>query len=253
MKGIRFGGAITIRSVCAVVTVAALIGPVSACASPVPPEGPWLAFPAGDALGLSGVGIKGMAADGSGRVVISGGYEADIVPDPFSTISWSADGAWLAFGGSKGPRKGIYELHPDGSGTRFLHGTDGGKNPVFSPDGSKLAFVRSNLKVGAATTWLADADGRKAVRLTPRSRAVEYLPSSFSPDGSVLAVTRKALRTNSRECCYSRSAGVRRFGSWLGGHPKRPSRRTVRRSHSSVRRSLTIESTQRWSTRTSTS
>ncbi len=186
------------------VTVAALIGPVSACASPVPPEGPWLAFPAGDALGLSGVGIKGMAADGSGRVVISGGYEADIVPDPFSTISWSADGAWLAFGGSKGPRKGIYELHPDGSGTRFLHGTDGGKNPVFSPDGSKLAFVRSNLKVGAATTWLADADGRKAVRLTPRSRAVEYLPSSFSPDGSVLAVTRKALRTNS-----SKSVAIR--------------------------------------------
>jgi Tol biopolymer transport system component len=197
VKGIRFGGEVALRSACAVLVASALIGPASACASFAPPEGPWLAFPGGNALSLSGVGIRGMAADGSGRVVISGGYEADIVPDPFSTLSWSADGAWLAFAGSKGPRKGIYELRPDGSGVRFLLGTEGGKDPVLSPDGSKLAFVRKNLKSVSATTWVADADGREAVRLTPRSKAVEYTPSSFSPDGSTLAVTRRALRSNS--------------------------------------------------------
>lgn len=210
MKGIRLGRAVAFRSACAVLAIAAFIGPASACASSVPPEGSWLAFQGGDALGLSGVGIRGMAADGSGHVVISGGYGAEIVPEPFSRISWSADGAWLAFAGSKGPRKGIYELRPDGSGARFLLGTEGGKNPVLSPDGSKLAFVRNNLKLGIATTWVADADGSKAVRLTPRHRAVEYLPSSFSPDGSVLAVTRKDLRSN--------SSRVLLYG--LGGRPQ---------------------------------
>ncbi len=145
----------------------------------------------------SGFSLGGMAADGSGRVVIARGSRRGIAPNPFSTVSWSADGAWLAFAGLKGPRKGIYELRPDGTGTRFLVGTEGGRNPILSPDGSKLAFVRDNFRIGAATTLVADADGRKAVQLTPRHRAVEYLPSSFSPDGSVLAVTRKDLRSNS--------------------------------------------------------
>ncbi len=176
--------------------VSVFVGPVSACASSAPPEGPWLAFPAMNTLQPTGFSVRGMAADGSDRVVVARGSRRGIVPNPFSTVSWSPDGAWLAFAGFKGPRKGIYELRSDGTGTRFLVGTEGGRNPILSPDGSKLAFVRDNFKIGATTTWVAGAGGRKAVRLTPRRRAVEYLPSSFSPDGSVLAVTRKDLRSN---------------------------------------------------------
>lgn len=197
MKGIRFGGAVAFRSACAVLAIAAFIGPASACASSSPPEGPWLAFPAMNALKAGGFSIGGMAADGSGRVVIARGSRHSVSPNPFSTVSWSADGAWLAFAGSKRPRTGIYELRPDGSGTRFLAGTKRGRNPVFSPDGSKLAFVRDNSQIGSTAAWVVGADGRKAVRLTPQRKFVEYTPSSFSPDGSVLAVTRIDLRSNS--------------------------------------------------------
>jgi Tol biopolymer transport system component len=197
VKKFRFGGAVALWSACAVLFVSAAIGPASACASSAPPEGPWLAFPVMHKLWPASYSIKGMAADGSGRVVIKQGSLRGIAPNPFSAVSWSPDGAWLVFAGFKGSRKGIYELRPDGTGTRFLRGTEGGRNPILSPDGSKLAFVRDNFNTGATTTWVAKADGRKAVRLTPRQKGIEYLPSSFSPDGSVLAVTRKDLRSNS--------------------------------------------------------
>jgi Tol biopolymer transport system component len=196
VKGLWFGGAVAFWSACTVLVAAAFIGPVSASASAVPPEGPWLAFPMMYTLWPASYSVKGTATDGSGRVLIARGSRRGIAPNPFSTVSWSPDGAWLAFAGFKGPRKGIYELRPDGTGMRFLRGTEGGRNPILSPDGSKLAFVRDNFKTGATTTWVADADGRKAVRLPPRREGVEYLPSSFSPDGSVLAVTRKDLRSN---------------------------------------------------------
>ncbi len=196
MNKFRRGGAAVFWRTCAVLVASAFFGPVSACASSAPLEGPWLAFPVMYGLRPTSFSIKGTAADGSGRVVIARGSRRGITPNPFSTVSWSPDGAWLAFAGIKGSRKGIYELRPDGTGTRFLHGTEGGRNPILSPNGSKLAFVRDNFKIGATTIWVADAGGGKAVRLMPRRKGVEYLPSSFSPDGSVLAVTCKDLRSN---------------------------------------------------------
>lgn len=189
------------------IIASAFIASSSASASSVPSDGPWLAFPLMYSLWPPSYSVRGTADDGSGRVLIARGSRRGITPNPFSTVSWSPDGAWLAFAGFKGPRKGIYELRPDGTGTRFLHGTEGGRDPILSSDGSKMAFARDNFKTGATTTWVTDADGRYAVRLTPWDDDVEYLPSSFSPDGLVLAVTRKNLR--------SKRSSVLLFG--LGG------------------------------------
>jgi Tol biopolymer transport system component len=129
-----------------------------------------------------------------------------VVPSPGSTVSWSADGAWLAFAGSKGRRKGIYRLGADGTGLRFLRGTKGGRHPVVSPDGRRIAFARDrisgDLSFLASSAWVASADGRGASRLTPWRNYVEYLPSSFSPDGSVVAVTRSDLRSGSRSTVF---------------------------------------------------
>lgn len=207
MKGFRFGWGFACWTTCAVIIASAFSGSASASASSVPSEGPWLAFSLMYSLWPPSYSVRGTAEDGSGRVLIARGSRRGITPNPFSTVSWSPDGAWLAFAGFKGPRKGIYKLRPDGTGTRFLHGTEGGRNPILSSDGSKMAFARDNFKTGATTTWVADAHGRHAVRLTPWDKGVEYLPSSFSPDGSVLAVTRKDLR--------SKRSSVLLFG--LGG------------------------------------
>jgi Tol biopolymer transport system component len=162
-----------------------------------------------NALKPWGFSVRAIGVDGSGQVVLERGSRHGVVPNPFSTVSWSADGAWLAFAGSKGSREGIYKLRADGTGLRFLRGTKRGKNPIFSPDGSKIAFSRDHLSIGATTTWVADADGRGAFRLAPWRRNVEYVPSSFSPDASVLAVTRRDWRSNKSSVLLFRLDGSR--------------------------------------------
>jgi Tol biopolymer transport system component len=124
------------------------------------------------------------------------GSRHGIAPRPRSGVSWSADGTWLAFAGSEGTRSGIYTVRAEGTGLRFLPGTKGGSDPVFSPDGSKIAFAR--LQFGrnnsfGTSVWVANADGRGAFRLAAMRHGIEYLPSSFSPDGSTLAVTKARL------------------------------------------------------------
>jgi Tol biopolymer transport system component len=111
-------------------------------------------------------------------------------------VSWSPDGAQVALAASKGKRDGIFTARTDGTGIRFLRGTRWARDPVFSPDGSKIAFSRvefgKNSSFGT-TLWVADADGRNARRLVPLKAWTELVPSSFSPDGMTLAVTRQHL------------------------------------------------------------
>jgi Tol biopolymer transport system component len=213
------GNEVRVRSLLGIGSAcAALVLTVCADARASPPfEGPWLAFPAMNALKPWGFSIRGVNADGSGRVLLVRGSQRDIVPNLFSTVSWSADGAWLAFAGSKGRRKGIYERLLGEPGARFLRGTVGGRNPIFSPDGRRLAFARDDLHGRVTTTWVADADGREAFRLTPQRGDVEYLPSSFSPDGSALAVTRRNLRSNTSSVLLFRLGGHRGV-QVLAGH-----------------------------------
>jgi Tol biopolymer transport system component len=89
-------------------------------------------------------------------------------------------------------------MREDGTGLRFLRGTRGGSNPVLSPDGRKIAFARTRISKGlfGATPWMARVDGSGAHRLVELRDGVKYIPSSFSPDGSALAVTRTSSASN---------------------------------------------------------
>jgi TolB protein len=165
----------------------------SAAASSAPPEGPALAFTALGVLSARGFTVDTLGYDSPRAHVTVRGADNGLVPKPSSGLSWSADGSMLAFTGSKGKRTGIYTVRADGTGARFLHGSEGGTNPVFSPDGRKIAFARESERLGllfASTPWVANVDGSGARRLLGWRRGVTYTPSSFSPDGSVLAVTR---------------------------------------------------------------
>jgi Tol biopolymer transport system component len=204
------GSLLRLATVCAALTFAAPANGTTAWIYP-PVEGSWLAFTAINALKPRGFSIGAVEIKGSEQVVLVRGSQGGLVPNPFSTISWSSDGGWLAFAGSEGKRKGIYTLCADGSDLRFLHGTEGGRNPIFSPDGSKIAFARDRLggglSQGATTTWVANANGRAAFRLMPWRKNVEYLPSSFSPDASVLAVTRRNLKSGKSDVVLFRLGG----------------------------------------------
>ncbi len=66
-----------------------------------------------------------------------------------SHVRWSPDGAWIAYLGSEGNRRGLIVIRPDGSGSRFLAPVQGTNHPLpssgdrlsWSPTSEAIAFV----------------------------------------------------------------------------------------------------------------
>lgn len=169
-------------------------GHTAAVGAPVP-DGPRLGFTALSALAPKGFTVRAVGLDSSRPRVVVRGSPGGVAPIPFSGLAWSADGRRFAFAGSKGSRSGIYTANADGSGMRFLRGTRNGRNPVFSPDGRLLAFSRdgSTFDFLKTTPWVVRVNGGGSRRLADGRKGVEYRPSSFSPDGTSLAVTKAEL------------------------------------------------------------
>lgn len=129
-----------------------------------------------------------------------GGRGARPLPYPFSPVAWTPDGSRLAFSGAVGPgRKGsdspilkIFLVDADGANRRVVPGTTNGFWPVFSPDGRTIAFTRfrQRRRFESATVWTVDLATGAQRRLTPWRNGLEYIASSFSPDGTTLLVTR---------------------------------------------------------------
>ena len=125
---------------------------------------------------------------------IAGGQENSGPVEGFDRLAWRADGTEIAFAGLLS----LYLARVDGRDTRELN-LAGAERPVFSPDGSTLVFTRFGR--GNASIWSLDLATWKQRRLTPPAPGVEYVGSSFSPDGGTLLATRIESR--------------RRFGSNL--------------------------------------
>jgi TolB protein len=97
----------------------------------------------------------------------------------------------------------IFVLAADGSGLRAVPGTEGGVAPVFAPDGRTLAFTkerkewRQNHNGGETqiyesdSAWLVDIGVGQPHQLTPWRNRLMNVPSSFSPDGTTLALSRR--------------------------------------------------------------
>lgn len=109
--------------------------------------------------------------------------------------AWSPDGTKIAFNMHSGfdseddrPNIGnpnIYVINADGSGlSQLTNVAEDHGSPAWSPDGTKLAFVRG--PVGRqADTWVMNADGSQPIRLTNHP-ADDYSPA-WAPDGARLA------------------------------------------------------------------
>jgi len=119
--------------------------------------------------------------------------------------SWSADGARIAFvGTADGSERWIYVASADGSEVNEIPETYETTNPVLSPDGRVLVVARfhhrcsvhkcSDKRIicgGGTSIWRIDLESGKQRRLTRWQNGVHYTPSSFSPDGSKLAISRE--------------------------------------------------------------
>lgn len=104
---------------------------------------------------------------------------------------WSPDGSKLVFTSAREGGFKIFTMKPDGSQVTKL--TDGGtdRNPVYSPDGKRIMFSRSN------DIYVMKADGSNVVNLT--SSTYIELESVWSPDGKKIVFARFNQSTGSRE------------------------------------------------------
>ncbi|HEX2096143.1 MAG TPA: hypothetical protein VHF50_02105 [Solirubrobacterales bacterium] len=158
-------------------------------------------------LGLFTVGPQG----GRGLRLAGGGLRSRPLVNYFSPVSWSPDGATVAFSGVVGFKGGdgaepiakLFLVGADGTGLRPIRGTKDATGPVFSPDGRTIAFTRSIDRPSPTTvagkyweegfsgssTWTIDLATGSQRRLTPSRHELRYVASSFSPDGSTLLAT----------------------------------------------------------------
>jgi TolB protein len=116
---------------------------------------------------------------------------------------WSPDGRKLAFvkrpersGAKCGPagrcRDEIYVIKADGTGLRRLtRNTVDDSNPVWSPDGVKIAFVRVR-NDQTANIYVMNADGSGQRRLAPSLRRRPWVELAWSPDWKKIAFVASA-------------------------------------------------------------
>lgn len=86
-------------------------------------------------------------------------------------------------------RSDIWTVRPDGSRLRQVTTIGHADNPRWSPDGSRLLFVRSfpQAKRPKNELWVINSSGAEPAQLLP---ATDVVAADWSPDGSAIAVVR---------------------------------------------------------------
>lgn len=176
------------------------------------PSGPRLTF-----LEAGAFSFKLISADprgGDQQVIVGGSLKSRFLPFPFSPPTWSGDGTRVAFTGiTSSGRKAlldVYDAAGDGTGVTKLPRTRDGLDPVLAPDGRTLAFAREREREArrphrgkvtvfrSVSIWLLDLESGAVRQLTPWRNGLFSSPSSFSPDGSTLAITRELSKAHTK-------------------------------------------------------
>lgn len=99
--------------------------------------------------------------------------------------SLSPDGTRIAFSSNRDGNYEIYLINTDGTGTlRLTNDPAGDIAPAWSPDGTRLVFVRIATGSGLQQVMRMNADGSSVTPLTAPGSAGE---PAWSPDGATIA------------------------------------------------------------------
>jgi TolB protein len=99
----------------------------------------------------------------------------------------------FAFRRDDGDAKDVFLMRPDGSGlVQLTTNVTLDSAPVLSPDGTRVAFERSNPVGGNAEIWVVNADGTNPIAITQTGQFEDW--PSWSPDGTRLMFTRGSIQ-----------------------------------------------------------
>jgi WD40-like Beta Propeller Repeat len=134
----------------------------------------------------AGTAVLALVVAASGFVFAIRAFRTDRTGTPSSAVR----NGLIAFARG-GPRSGLFTTNPDGTGLTKLPSVPGDTDPAWSPDGSKIAFVR--FREGGAGIWVVNADGTGTRRVTDGGPDVDGtdLGPAWSPDGSRIAFARE--------------------------------------------------------------
>ena len=132
-------------------------------------------------------GIFVMDADGGNVTSLTNAQKE--IPYEETGPAWAPDGSAIAYAGVFEGRRQIMAMDPDGSNKRMLTTADGydhDRNPAWSPDSSKITFMREIAAEGYQwDIYIMNRDGSGQTNLTQHPQA-DMFPT-FSPDGSKVA------------------------------------------------------------------
>ncbi|MFQ5720460.1 MAG: TolB family protein [Acidobacteriota bacterium] len=181
-------------------------------------------------------GVTGFPATGEAIYAISPGGTLAYLPGGLFDLA-AVDWTWVDRDGTTTPAfdtprpVGAYDLSPDGrrvvvtrngyhddvwmwdversTMTRLTFGSSNGTNPIWSPDGKRVAY--SSRTTGTSDVFWSPADGSAPATVLATGPA-DLFPATFSPDGRFLV--------------YLEVDGVGGFDLWLqplsGDAPRRP-------------------------------
>lgn len=116
-----------------------------------------------------------------------------------SRASFSPDGEKIVIAGFERGKQNIYLINTDGTHPTRITNTKSNKDPIFSHDGSKIAFTNFELGSGGRKIYIINTDGSGLKRLTsiPMNQSKSMADDnfwennpSFSPDDSKIVFTR---------------------------------------------------------------
>lgn len=117
--------------------------------------------------------------------VTSPATETDLASGAAAGQSKKSSTSKIAFNSWDGGTAAIYVVNPDGTGlTKLTPEGEDDRRPLWSPDRSKIAFVRNTIEL-----WVMTSDGRNRVKLTNHLADGEGV-FRWSPDGNMIAFER---------------------------------------------------------------